>query len=183
MTGLECLKEEMLKRGCSKALTESKAVGVVLEIVADGGTVYTDTREAEEKLNALRREIERYEIKTERVREQYKEICEEKETQIKKVAVKFAKIDESLKALEKRLMECETQEARDAIRTAQFFVNNIKIDSPQNNTAFIYGLAMIIAGHNIPVEPFVMNPIKLEDIPENVLNDWRKGLLTPSFVR
>ena len=69
MTGLECLKEEMLKRGCSKALTESKAVGVVLEIVADGGTVYTDTREAEEKLNALRREIEQYEVKGEMVRE------------------------------------------------------------------------------------------------------------------
>ena len=61
------LKQEMLKRGCTKAQTESKLVAIVLDIVAETGTAYTDLREAEQRVKeiedeaaAARRQWEKY---------------------------------------------------------------------------------------------------------------------------
>lgn len=50
-------------------------------------------------------------------------------------------IDEFNSALE----QCETAEGRDTMRLAQMFVNTVNIESAENNTAYINGLACILS--------------------------------------
>ena len=45
----------------------------------------------------------------------------------------------------KAISDCETQEARDALRTAQMFINSVSVDTKYDNTAFIIGLASILS--------------------------------------
>ena len=57
MTGLDCLKEELLKRGCTKQQADSKVVPVVLEILANNGTPYTEMEEAKNELSRIKNSI------------------------------------------------------------------------------------------------------------------------------
>lgn len=136
MTGLEAVKQEMIKWGCTKAQTESKLIAVVLDIVAETGTAYTDLREAEQRVKeieneaaATRRGWERYMEADRKFREDVKEYIEDFKTSLKL---------------------CETDKARDALRVAQIFTDTVKINSPHDNTAYINGLAMLLCGQKIP---------------------------------
>lgn len=40
------------------------------------------------------------------------------------------------------------EQGDDAIRYARFFIDHTNIDTPQNNTAFINGLALILSAHS-----------------------------------
>lgn len=134
MTGLEMLKQEMLKRGCTKAQTESKLVAIVLDIVAEAGTAYTDLREAEQRVQeiedeaaAVRRQWEKYTEADKKFREGVKEYVED------------------FKAM---LRRCETPEARDALRAAQILTNTVTVKDSRENAAYITGLANILCGHD-----------------------------------
>ena len=136
MTGLEALKQEMIKRGCTKAQTESKLIAVVLDIVAETGTAYTDLREAEQRVKDIEKEAaatrlgwERYMEADRKFREDVKEYIEDFKTSLKL---------------------CETDKARDALRVAQIFTDTVEIKSPYDNTAYINGLAMLLCGQKIP---------------------------------
>lgn len=133
MTGLEMLKQEMLKRGCTKAQTESKLIAVVLDIVAETGTAYTDLREAEQRVQeiedeaAVRRQWEKYTEADNKFREGVKQYVED-----------FMAM----------LRRCETPEARDALRAAQIFTNTVTVKDSRENAAYIAGLANILCGHD-----------------------------------
>lgn len=58
MTGIECLRAEMEKRGMTKSQQTSKVVAVVLDILSNTGTSYTSVYDAEQTLGKLQREIE-----------------------------------------------------------------------------------------------------------------------------
>lgn len=58
MTGLDCLREELEKRGLSKAQINSKAVAVVLDVVARSGDKYTQMWKSEEEASKHERELE-----------------------------------------------------------------------------------------------------------------------------
>lgn len=134
MTGLETLKQEMLKRGCTKAQTESKLVAVVLDIVAETGTAYTDLREAEQRV----KEIEDEAAAARRLWEKYTETEKKFREEVKDYV-------EDFKAM---LRKCETPEARDALRAAQIFTNTVRVKDSRENAAYIAGLASILCGHD-----------------------------------
>lgn len=136
MTGLEMLKQEMLKRGCTKAQTESKLVAIVLDIVAETGTAYTDLREAEQRV----KEIEDEAAAVSRQWEKYTEVDKEFREGVKKYVEDFQTL----------LRNCETAKARDALRVAQMFTDSVKIKTVYDNTAYINGLANILCGKEIP---------------------------------
>ena len=153
MTGLECLKEELIRRGCNKSQVEAKVVPMILDIVANNNTtVYQDTTEAEKKLSILRERLGRLEVRIADAERRTRE-AEEKARDAESVLTEQQKDAQTyLKKFEERLMKYEKAEQRDALRTAQTFVNTVKIQTPQNNTAFIIGLASILTGKNIDVE-------------------------------
>lgn len=161
MTGLECLKEEMTRRGCTKSQVESKTVAVVLEIVANGGSIYTDLTEAKKELEEYREETWQHKTFIHETKKELNEVRKELLAERAKLSKRQEDAFEYLKEFEHRVMECETPEQRDILRTAQFYVNNTKIMSPQNNTARIIGLALILAGHKI--DPEKLEPYSLID--------------------
>lgn len=146
MTGLEMLKQEMLKRGCTKVQTESKLVAIVLDIVAETGTAHTDLREAEQRV----KEIEDEAAAVSRRWEKYAEADKEFREGVKEYV-------EDFKAL---LRQCETAKARDALKVAQTFTDSVEIKTVYDNTAYIKGLAMILCGQEIPA------PIALRKVEE-----------------
>ena len=149
MTGLECLKSEMLARGFTKQQTESKTVLGVLEILSDSNGRYSDMSRIEQELKLLEQRkrnlwstCKAYEDKVNACKSELQQIIQ----MVDSVADKHYQearnyIDVFLKAIS----DCETQEARDALRTAQMFINSVSVDTKYDNTAFIIGLASILS--------------------------------------
>lgn len=139
MTGLECLKEELLAKGYTKAQTESKVVIGVLEVLANDKTgIYKDLEKASRDHEAMRlavsekrRIVSMYEDSLKHMTESFNEQCTER-------IEKFYEI----------LGNAETPEGRDAIRIAQMFINSVDVDTKYDNTAFIIGLASILSRWN-----------------------------------
>lgn len=153
MTGLELLKQEMLNRGATKAQTESKLVAIVLDILANTGTTYTDLAEAHfdlENTKALKENTEREivalqaEIQNMKARKsiEYRILRSEQEA----LEQKKAEAERYIEAFNAALENMETEEARDRLRTAQVFMNSVKIDTCYDNTAFINWFGAILAG-------------------------------------
>ena len=142
MTGLECLREEMEKRGCTKSQIESKTAAVVLDILANMGHINTDIVEAEMQLAETKRKCEQsirlLEINEQRLLQMDKAISDSF-----KAAQKY--IDEFYRVLS----DCETPEGKDAMKRAQMFVNSVSINTKYDNTAFIAGLAAILSDGQI----------------------------------
>ena len=157
MTGLELLKEEMMKRGCTRVQADSKAVLAALEIISESEGKYTDLAKLEKDIEEKEREKKELEKWLDQSRQRLNKLqfCE---GVIKDQLNRFAKdrykkttdyIDKFFKALE----ECETPAGRDAIKAAQMYVNSVDVDTKYDNTAFIIGLASILSRGGIaPVE-------------------------------
>ena len=142
MTGLELLKEEMRKRGANKAMIESKTLPMVLDIVAETGNVYTDYKEQDDRLEEKRLNLNRQSYMLDNRR--------------RRIELDEKDLEESVKAFNEEakayienflqeLKQCETAEGRDRMRIAQTFVNSVDVNTKYDNTAFIIGLASIMA--------------------------------------
>lgn len=149
MTGLECLKEEMKARGLLKSQIESRTTVAVLEILSESGGRYTDMDRLENEIHDLEmkkarieREVEAYRRKVEDIRQKYGATIDliDRYAQ-EKYDRTVAYINRFMKALE----NMETPEGRDKLKIAQTFVNTAKVDTKYDNTAFIAGLAAILA--------------------------------------
>lgn len=160
MTGLELLRNEMISRGCTRAQAESKTVAVVLDIVANSGTMYTDT----ERLLSDIEHLEAYKRWTER---EIREKQNQADRIIAEARQEEKRVREYIEKATKAMMECETQEGRDALRSAQMFVNSVDPQTKYDNTAFIIGLASILSRGNVAAidELRKINP----KIPKGVL--------------
>lgn len=138
MTGLELLREEMRKRGATQAQAESKLVPMVLDIVANSGTAYTDTAKAFEDLERLERQIK----------------CRMPTIEMARAELDGAraKLDEDREAFEaektqfaENLAGLETPESRDEMRKAMYFKANCNVETEYDNYAYIAGLAAILS--------------------------------------
>ena len=145
MNGYDCLKEELKARGCTQSQIDSKVVPIILDILANSGNKYTemakreDEFEAEErahdyKIHRLRDEISKLERISSYLREQMEKAKEHREH-----------CEDYIDEFKKSLSECETPEGRDAMRTAQMYVNTVNVDTKYDNTAYIIGLAAILS--------------------------------------
>lgn len=153
MTGLECLREEMARRGANKAMIESKTAVMVLDILTEANGAYQKIddlnqllAEQTSKIAMATRQLENLLEKYRRLKEDCSNLEKVKQETIRKELGEsldyIAKFNEALK-------ECETAEGRDVMKTAQIYVNSVNIDTKYDNTAFIVGLAAILSNGKI----------------------------------
>lgn len=143
MTGLDCLYEELEKRGFKVwQVKQSKMLPAVLDILANTGTLYSDLQEARQELDALKSKIADMRtsmlmLQAQRGREieQFNELWE--------IAAGY------IEHFNASLAACETEDGRDAMRAAQVFMNAVSVDTKYDNTAFIIGLAAILSKNGI----------------------------------
>ena len=142
MTSLDCLREELKRRGMTKNQIESTVVSVVLDIVANSGDKYTKIHEAEEdtskRLYELEHQLRYAERQLERIRREEEELRQRRR-----------QFEDYIDKFNKGLNECETAEGRDAMRTAQVYINSVDVDTKYDNTAYIIGLASILSNGKI----------------------------------
>ena len=139
MTELDYLKQEMMKRGCTKPQVESKLVPVVLDIVANSGTLYTDIGKAQEELDSLHSKIAR---RKDNLDAQERRLAE-RELSLRQ---EIKEVNEYIGNFLNDIQKCETDDARDRMKIAQVFINSVNVDTKYDNTAFIVGLASIMTG-------------------------------------
>ena len=142
MTGLDYLRDELAERGLSKTQIESKSVAVVLDVIANTGERYTNLHDEEVRAsNKL--------YKLERISEVKERELRELEFRLNELKREMREYEDYINEFNKSLLECETQEGRDAMRIAQMFVNSVDVDTKYDNTAYIIGLASILSGGKI----------------------------------
>lgn len=144
MTGLELLEEEMKKRGCTSTQISSKAVAVLLDILANSENDYLKLQEVKSetatlltRLRDLRLTVDLWQNREKREQRRFDE--EKEEFYREKHSM-----DEYIAAFNSSLAEVETPDARDAIKAAQLFVNTVNVKTAYDNTAFIIGLSSIL---------------------------------------
>lgn len=157
MTGLDCLKEELRKRGYKQQQIESKIVVDVLDILANSDGKYSDIHKLEHYIRTLEGEIASMNAQYAKSKRRAAEFEEKKDEIVKEIndsaelCIKEKKeyIDKFFRAVE----ECETPEGKDTLKKAQMFVNTVNLNTKYDNTAFIIGLASILAQGNVaPIE-------------------------------
>lgn len=145
MTGIECLREEMTNRGCTKTQIESKTVAIVLDILTNSGDKYTSMVEKEgeetKTLSELRHKKEQLEHDVERLRMEIKRV----ERAYDEIAKKAAIDQKYIEKFTATLKECETESGRDAMRRAQIFINSVTLKTEYDNYAFITALGEILS--------------------------------------
>lgn len=139
MTGLECLKEEMKRRGMNQSQCDSKVAAVVLDILSESGTQFTQEWQERKDLDDAWRELEK---------EKNDLHCERSCLgNARKEIEDYAKnVQDYVERFYAGLADCETDEGRDAMKRAQMFVNTVDPKTAYDNTAFIIGLASILSG-------------------------------------
>ena len=146
MTGLECLRTELRKRGFTNAQIEGKAASAiavaVLDIVANTDHVYSDMVKAERELEFIR-------DKAELLRKSENRRWDDLRKAEQNFQKKQEEIAQYIEKFNTGLSECETAEGRDIMRRAQIFVNSVSVGSKYDNTAFIIGLASILSNGSI----------------------------------
>lgn len=142
MTGLECLKKELLARGCSKAQLQSKVIPIILDIVAHSGEQYQQIDGLQEEIKKLEKrrddiagQVKRQEVNFEFIKGRIDDIRKRE----------WLEAPEYVQEFYKALENCETDNGRDAMRCAQMFVNSVSVDTKYDNTAFIIGLSAILS--------------------------------------
>lgn len=150
-TGKELLVDELRERGLTEQQIKSKAVAVVLDVIANDGTDrYLNAKEVDDEiarknidLRNTASEIKHRKWMVEREIEALKERRDNLEKNIKAMRAEF---DEYVAEFGKSLEAMETPEQRDRLRTAQIFINSVKVRTDGNNTAYIHGLALLLSG-------------------------------------
>lgn len=152
MNGLDLLKQKLREKGYTTSQVERKIVAGVLEIVSNEPGVYTDLYEARKELTRVSAEERQL---REQIEQEYKDIRKER------IAFTDEKCElyDYISAFNDALQKCETAEARDAMRTAQIFLNSIVVKSAYDNTAMINGLASILTHGNV-TEIALLKPVK-----------------------
>lgn len=155
MTGIECLRKEMEKRGLNKSQQNSKVAAVVLDILSETGTEYTSVWDAEQTLDSLNRKISNAQSQLDDLNAEIAGTNDSVNTRRRLVEMQFAAKKRELDADKEYinhflsdLENCETPEGRDAMRQAQVYINTVEplVQSAYDRTAFIASLAAVMTG-------------------------------------
>ena len=144
MTGLECLQQELIKRGLNAAQAQSKVVPAVLDIVSQS-TMYTDIAALQKDI----KELAKTRAALEKEVADYRAHIKRSERELEELATEKDRMARYIETFNKSLSDCSSEEGRDRLRAAQFFANNTRIETCYDNTAFIRGLAAILSGGKI----------------------------------
>lgn len=186
MNGIDCLKEEMIKRGCTKNQIESKTVPVVLDIIANAEdkTVFTDLFDAEKRIESLKSEIRDLESELMYAQNRLDGINSEikgklpliknmREERINGIISANEEIIKYCDHFKEWVSSCETPEGRDQIKKLQLFVNSVEIKTAYDNTAFIKGVSEILSSNAITGD-IPESGLKKVNPTEISRKDWAK---------
>ena len=170
MTGLDCLREELKKRGLTKAQIMSSTVAVVLDVLSQTGTQFTDVVKAEQELERIKADIRAEKWNLRQLEAELVGINDavnrERKARDAQLNAKYAKLNEKWDELHsyaeefnKSLLEAETAEARDRLRIAQMYTNSVSRENGYEETAYSIGLASILCGNCHPISALkAINP-------------------------
>lgn len=147
MTGIECLHEELMKRGYKKQqIINLKIIPEMLDIVSNSNGMYQDLDTLQKDVNRLQREKKTLEDDLAVLRLSISDFE-------KRIEARYKLTEEYIEKFFNAIGSCETAEARDALKIAQMFVNTVDVDTKYDNTAFIIGLSAILSsGALAPVD-------------------------------
>lgn len=150
-TGKELLFQELRERGLTEQQIKSKAVAVVLDVIANDGTDrYLNAKEIDDEITRATSALATFTAETRirrRLDEQNIQVLTERRKNLEKnIQTMRAEFDEYVAEFGKSLEAMETPEQRDRLRAAQIFVNSVEIRTDANNTAYIHGLALLLSG-------------------------------------
>lgn len=137
----EEVKTELMKRGFPKGSVESKYVPQVMDIVL-GTDYFVKISEDEEEIKRQERRV--IDAKNRANAEVWKAM--------EKANLDVANVQadkEYIANFYKALFDCDTEEGKDVMRTAQVFINSVNVKTVYDNTAFIIGLAAILSGGKV----------------------------------
>lgn len=137
----EEVKTELVKRGLPKGSAESKYVPQVMDIVL-GTDYFVKISEDEEEIKRQERRV--IDAKNRANAEVWKAM--------EKANLDVANVQadkEYIANFYKALFDCDTEEGKDVMRTAQVFINSVNVKTVYDNTAFIIGLAAILSGGKV----------------------------------
>lgn len=149
MTGMERLKEEMINRGCTKSQVESKAVAVVVDILAQTGTHYLQEYQDSREIADLKAEAGRELSKARTIRRQAEFELQQAKREKDDIERHRKSLEEYIQVFTESLKQCESAEGRDRMKAAQMFCESVTIRTAYDNTEFIKGLAAILAGQTV----------------------------------
>lgn len=124
----EEMQSEMRKRGATRQTTNCVTARMCYDILSGAGTVFEDIPQAEKALAKI------------------KDACEFERRRLSCKQEAIEKRERTVRELSAKLQEAQTEEAKDRIRLAEYFKANCEISTKYDNTAFINGLAAILAG-------------------------------------
>lgn len=157
---IDTLREEMINRGCNNSQLNSKVLPIILDIINNTDNDNVGLWEKEEiyskKLNNLEQSCRFAEERYNKIKQLQKEITDEWKT-----------IKEYIEKFNQELLNCETQEGKDAIKRAQLYVNSVRVNTKYDNTAFIIGLAAILSNGKIETIQ------RLKEINPNFINKYK----------
>ena len=145
MTGLDCLREEMERRGFTKSQIESKTAAAVLDILTKSGNKFSSIVEAEAEESELLSKLHNQRYSLERSIAEYRATISSLEYELNGIIKRGEEAQEYIDKFYNALHECETAEGRDAMRRAQVFINTVNVDSKYDNTAYIIALGAILS--------------------------------------
>ena len=171
MTGRDALKEELQRRGATKAQLNSKLIPWMLEIFSEGREEYIRLYELDREIDDAERKIKRLNadrLEAERELRQLRESAKKERQSLQEfkeeLEARIAKFEESL-------ANCESEEGRDAMRTAQLFIDATDVVTKYDNTAYIIGLASILSNGKVgametlnKINKRLPSPPKMDDI-------------------
>ena len=151
MTGLECLYEELQKRGYKKQqIVNLKIIPVLLDIISNSGGMYQELDTLQKDVNRLKKEKKEAENELSILKSSMSGLKMDIQN---KADLCYKQTEEYINKFFDALNSCETPEARDALKTAQMFVNSVDVETKYDNTAFIIGLSAILTrGAVAPVD-------------------------------
>lgn len=178
MTGLECLKAELLERGYNKRQIENKVILETLEILSNSQGRYTDLDKLEKEISDKQEILALLNYQISYLTRTYDDLCHNRDKAIesvKKIADReYKAVIDYIDAFLKILEDCNSPEKRDIIKLAQMYRNSVNIETPYDNTAFIKGLAAILSQGAATLEGG-MKKIDPDLIPKLKIDVWESG--------
>ena len=165
---LQELRGKMYEKGLMKQSVESKAVTIAYGIMSECETTAADIAENEAQLRRTKTDISDCERQLSYKRWNLERQEEDLTKYRQNLDNKKQEIEGYISEFYEKLNQCETPEARDAMRIAQMYINSVDVETKYDNTAFIVGLAAILTGKTMePVEELKKINKSLPDPPRH----------------
>ena len=151
MTGLECLQQELIERGCTKSQAEAKGVMIVLDILSKSPErIFSLVEEARNKLRALQEEATKYTGLIDKLKREAIALQADNERARANITAycntEFEREQAYIDRFFEALNSCETPEGRDRLKAAQVYANSAILETKYDNTVYNNWMGALLCG-------------------------------------